>query len=268
MTTISTLFPAPGDGFMFVILFFTVLGIIGLSEFLRIRFNWSPESTRKLVHVLVGFTVSCSPFLFAGITAPLILAILFILLNGAALKKASFSGMHGTDRISYGTVFFPLSYLLLVLAAWSRPFTLMLGLLMMTFADTAGSIVGQAIRQPKKFTLWKDVKTLEGSGAVFGTGFLITLIMASAFRSGLAESAGELLLFALVMASVVTLAEAVSNRGSDNLSVPLLTALTADLFIANRALGQLTPWLIWIVLSIVLVLASVRLKALSPNGGV
>ncbi len=260
--------PFSSDWATFFVVLVLIGGLIGLSEFARNRFHWSPESTRKLVHVAVGIAVSISPLYFRNSTAPMVLAGIFIILNLVALRQSVFTGLHGTGRISYGTVFFPLSYLILVYFEWSRPLSLMVGLLMMTFADTAGSIIGQRIPAPHRYQLWRDTKSLEGSMAVFITAFVITLLASVLFATSALLTLGSKFIFSLLMAATVMLGEGISNRGSDNLSVPLLAALMTDLFIVNQVLHHLDVWLIWWIASALLLGLSIRLGSLSVSGGV
>ncbi|RMF11087.1 MAG: DUF92 domain-containing protein [Candidatus Neomarinimicrobiota bacterium] len=255
------------DWITFTVVLALIFFLIGLSELLRKQGWFTAESTRKIVHVGVGIAVSLSPLYFRKALPPLVLAGLFIVLNALALKQNRFGGMHGTTRTSYGTVFFPLSYFILVLGAWHRPATLMLAMLMMTFADTAGSWVGESLRRVHSYRLWRDKKSLEGSLAVFLTAAVVSFLFLNLTRT---ESlplrhTGEA---SLLVALVVTLAEMVSARGSDNLSVPLLAALAFDQFYVLRSTGLWFPWMVWIFLSAALFFLAVKLHSLQGNGGV
>ena len=258
--------PFSSDWTIFTVVLVLIVLVIGISEFLRNRLHWSAESTRKLVHILVGIAVSLSPLYFQAKIAPMVLAAVFIILNMIALRQSKFAGMHDTDRHSFGTVFFPLSYLILVYAEWTRPLSLMLGLLMMTFADTAGSIVGQGVKNAKIFRFWKDSKTVEGSVAVFVMAYIVTFIFTNLIAPPTLSSFGLHLLFALMIATVSVIAESISFGGSDNLSVPLIAALTSDLFFTTLAGGHFVQWLLWCLISLVLFGLAVRLHALQWSG--
>ena len=47
--------------FLFLI---TIFLLIGISEVARLYLSWKSESTRKLVHIIVGTLVSICPFIF------------------------------------------------------------------------------------------------------------------------------------------------------------------------------------------------------------
>ncbi len=46
---------------------------------------------------------------------PVVLAIIFIIINSATLKGEKLKGIHYTERISYGTVYFPISFAVLIM---------------------------------------------------------------------------------------------------------------------------------------------------------
>ena len=61
--------------FLFLI---TIFLLIGISEVARLYLSWKPESTRKLVHIIVGTLVSICPFIFESKFPPISLAIISV----------------------------------------------------------------------------------------------------------------------------------------------------------------------------------------------
>ena len=49
------------------------------------------------------------------------------------------------------------------------------------------------------------------------------------------------------VAMIVTLSEAVSSKGSDNFSVPILAALSYDIYLINYTHGTLDNLLVWTI---------------------
>ena len=94
---------------LFVLLIFIVIGI---SELAQSMLRWNYEFTRKLVHLFVGTIVSTCPLIFKSNIVPIFLASIFIFINALALKTDKFKGIHSTDRFSYGTVYFPIAFLI------------------------------------------------------------------------------------------------------------------------------------------------------------
>ena len=91
--------PFTNEWMTFLLFLITIFLLIGISELSRKYLRWKPESSRKLVHVIVGTLVSICPFIFESNLPPLTLAIVFIIINALALKYETFKGMHSTERV-------------------------------------------------------------------------------------------------------------------------------------------------------------------------
>tara|TARA_Y100000310_G_scaffold101162_1_gene99072 strand:+ start:3202 stop:3921 length:720 start_codon:yes stop_codon:yes gene_type:complete len=231
---LPTVSPFSNEWITSVVFLLGIFGLIGLSELARVKLNWTPELSRKFVHVLVGLFVLMSPFLFVSNGPPVALAIIFIIVNLVAIKSKKFEGMHATKRISYGTIYFPLAYFILCLFWWERQITFQISLLLLTFADTAAAIVGEGVRNPESYRPWRDQKTIQGTIVMALTSALLTGLGTTLFRSIAGMEPLELQLLvplSLFVAAMATIAEAVSDSGSDNLSIPIVTAVTYDLFL-------------------------------------
>ncbi|MFA7563874.1 MAG: DUF92 domain-containing protein [Candidatus Neomarinimicrobiota bacterium] len=246
-----------------------ILGIVGLSEVLRRSSRLTGEQTRRFVHIGVGIFVIFSPLFFKSALQPALLALIFILLNAVALKAGQMKGMHTTERRSYGTVFFPLTFLILIAMYWySDPVILMLGMMVMTLADPLASIVGMKVKKPRQFTFWKDPKSVQGSLVVFITTFIIITAFLPLFRwldGTPIPNWQSLIVMALTVGVVATLAEAISSAGSDNLSLPLSAALMIDVMQSLTFQGQIAV-MGWVLFSFLLAYTAYRLKALTAGG--
>lgn len=252
-------------GFFLVI----ILGFVGFSEVLRKSIKMSGENTRQFVHVGVGLLVIGSPFLFFSPLQPAVLAAIFIALNAVALKSDQMKGMHTTKRFSLGTVFFPLSFLTLILLYWrSSPAILIIGMLIMTLSDPLASIIGTHTKNPRHFTFWRDTKSVAGSLSVFISAFTIVLIslpILNRLISGSALPIISLLLIGFSVSVVAVLGESISFAGSDNLTVPLFSALILDVMLKSSIAQQITV-VGWISFSFLLAYLAYRLKALTIGG--
>jgi uncharacterized protein (TIGR00297 family) len=198
------------------------------------------------------------------------LAGIFIVVNFLSLKSGKLKGMHSTDRVTYGTVYFPIAFLILATFFWEKPITLILSMLVMSLSDTATGISGSKADHPRIFTLWKDSKTLEGSTVMFLTTFLIVYVgtdfFAWIFGAAFFIPLPNLISLAGFVAMMATLAEAVSCEGSDNLSVPLVAAITYELYLINYTHGTLPIFMLWTVGSGIIFLYAFKLRTLSASG--
>ena len=254
--------------FTFFLLFIFIL--IGISEFTQSILRWNPEFSRKLVHLVVGTIVSACPFIFKSNIPPILLAGIFIFINALALKTDKFKGIHSTDRFSYGTVYFPISFLILALFWWEKPITLILSMLIMTFSDTIAAVIGERTPQPRNFRIWDDIKSIEGCLGMFLSSFMVIYIGTDLF-AWLFGAAFFIPLPILIGASgfvamIVTLSEAVSSKGSDNFSVPIMAALSYDIYLINYTHGTLDNLLVWAITSAIVFYGAYKFKSLSESG--
>ena len=200
------------------------------------RLNRNPSvprgAGRKFLHAMIGnlplampfFTDSLFPFLVA---APFI-AVTFLVSPyspwpGFAERMRGLSDITGEGH-GTGLVLYAVSYSALALLYGSRPYVVAAGVLPMAYGDSAAALVGTRYGR-HRFRVY-EYKSLEGCLGMF-TGSLLSLLAGMAYFSRVyGFSLQSQVLPALAVAAVATLAEAVSPRGLDNLTVPALGALT------------------------------------------
>ena len=127
--------PFNSEWWTFVIVFLAILFLVGISEITHQLKLWTSETNRKIVHIIVGLLVSITPLIFKTSTHPAILALIFVLLNGFAIASGSFDGIHSQERVSYGTVFFPLGFLITVLCFWNHPIYIIIAMVIYNFVN-------------------------------------------------------------------------------------------------------------------------------------
>jgi len=188
--------------------------------------------SRKLLHAMIGnlpfimpyFTDSLFPFLVASpFIAVTYLVSPYSPWPGFATRMRGLSGIteegHGTGLILYAV-----SYSALALLYGKRPYIVAAGVLPMAYGDSAAALVGTRMGK-RRYRLVTE-KSIEGSLAIFSAS-LLSLVFSGLYFSGLyLFPVGEKLLSFLAVSVIVTLVEAVSPRGFDNLGVPLSGALT------------------------------------------
>jgi len=261
--------PFQNEWLTFGAFFVGIFAVIGLAEFIRKKANWSAEASRKIVHVLVGVMIFWARFLFTSPTPAIVIAMLFILINALALKQQAFQGMHATGRFTLGTVFYPLSFLILVLAFWNRdPAILLISFLILALGDPLAAQVGENVKNPRTFVLWQDQKSLQGSLSLGIAAFIITATGLPILRSleGLpVPSVQMILLISMAVGVIGALAESMSLAGSDNLTLPLGVALTLDILLRFNATQQ---WLffLWLSIAFLFAFSAYRLNVLSLSG--
>ncbi|WP_422448542.1 DUF92 domain-containing protein [Thermoanaerobacterium sp. DL9XJH110] len=211
-----------------------VLGVIIISEVLRKAGGFGNEFTRKFVHIGVSHWWLVAMLLIDDIKYALIPPVLFVAVNYYSHKKNIFKGMErGKDNSDLGTVYFPISLIVLILLTWDgglwgRGFEYLglAGALAMGYGDGLAAIAGVKFGK-LKYRVFKNEKSLEGSVAMFAFSFAAIAFALSLF----AGFNPYVLRASFVIALLATISEAFAPYGTDNLTVPVVTALASYYFL-------------------------------------
>lgn len=259
--------PTPFEWVLFFCVFFGLGSFVAASEFIRARLNGSPEITRKLVHVVTGVLICFAPRIFTSGIPPMLLAASFMVINFGAIRFGLLKGMHGTNRVSFGTVYYPFSFFMLVLLAWdSAPYIITISILVLALGDAAAAIVGEHRPHPHMYALTSDKKSVEGSAAMFLVTFAVLLaglhwVVPSEITLPMPSA-----VIAASIALFVTAWEAISSQGSDNLTVPLSAGFALDYFLTPLPHHIPAQFVTGLVLALAIVLLSYRFRFLSASG--
>ena len=243
---------------LFACCFAGIALFIALAEKTRSALNWSPEVTRKLVHICTGILLFFSPFFFSSNIPLLVMAVLFILFNFAGVQTGKLMGMHGTERKSYGTVFYPLAVLILVSLFWRTHRTvMMISFLILALADAGAAIVGENLKKPHIFRWSSDKKSIEGSVVMFFISFCVVFFILPLIESmeGVDITWHHAAGIASVTAVISTVLEALSSKGSDNLTSPLGAAFILHFMLNQSASANLNLTLGMILAGLVAVIS-------------
>ena len=193
--------------------------VLALGEGLRRGLHLSVDFTRKFVHIGVGMVAFLLVALFSDWRFAIIPPLVFIVVNSVSYRRQIFSGMETGVRGELGTVYFPISFSILIPLLWSQPALLAVSLMPLTWGDSFAAIIGSRFGR-HKFTVVNETRSVEGSVTMFAFSFAATFVALLVFWTPLTTA----LVFALVLALVAALVEAVSPFGIDNLTVPLASA--------------------------------------------
>ena len=126
---------------LFLLFFLFIIVLIIFSELILKNF-FSNNTNRKIIHITVGVAVSFSPYFFSNNHQPVLLASIFLIINFISLRNNFLKSFHFIDRESYGTIFFPISYLLLAILFWDYSEHITISFLILAIADPFASIIG------------------------------------------------------------------------------------------------------------------------------
>ncbi|MGE5590371.1 MAG: DUF92 domain-containing protein [Bacillota bacterium] len=235
--------------------------VLGLAQILYRR-GWGAEATRKLVHVSVGHIAIPLVALIQARSLAVAAPLAFVVINYLAWRRGLLPGMESHSRPTLGTVYFPASLAVLLVPLWPVQYRLLVlaAMMLMTWGDGLAAVVGQ----PRGRHLWSvggEAKSLEGTLTMLGAGFAsvflslwaagqlwreLALRPLDVFPAAAADAAvagplgpGALAAFSLLLAVVAALLEAISVRGTDNLSVPLGSAAVGVALLYHTPSGWL-----------------------------
>ncbi len=259
------------DYFFLFLFFIALMLLIALSELSRRRWNWAPERSRKLVHMATGIFVAFTPFLLNSMWPMIILGIVFAIINYLAIRYQLFKSMHHTGRLTFGTVFYPLSFVVLVLWLWNDyKVILVTAMLIMAIADAMAAVVGQRAKKPIPLGAGLEKKSLQGSVTMFFCTLFITIITLNLFQKpdmSITMNLAVSLWGAVLVASIATAGEMVSKWGSDNLTVPLFSAFVIYFFLSAPVIENVY-FSVGLVMALVVSALSYRVGFLDFGGSV
>ena len=245
--------------FVFLGLLFTLLFTI---DFLYKKQVYSHFFLRKFVHIIVGVMVVLSSFFLESSVPIIVISVLFALINLISIQKKKFTSIHGEDK-SYGTFYYPLAILVLAILFWNNYLIIFqTTTLIMAISDAMAAIVGVKYGK-SKFQFIKDNKSIAGSAAMFISTFVLVLLV---LFLNININIMQLIIIAVSIGAVSVASELLSANGSDNLTVPLFSALFLFVFLTDSIIFY--QLVLGIGLSFLLAFTSVKFKYLSNSGAV
>jgi phytol kinase len=199
-----------------------IFAMLGIAEGLRRWRDYSSDFTRKFIHIAVGMYSVIAIFIFEEREWAIIPPAAFIVINFLDWRFGVLQAMTSSDRSNLGTVYFPLSFVVIIWLLWDRPALLVGSLMPMTWGDALAAVLGRRYGR-RRYTVLGATRSLEGSLVMLGASALATWLVLALLDGG------NPLGLALATAAAATLAESVSPWGLDNLTVPAASALVLAL---------------------------------------
>ena len=203
-----------------IISYVYVFAMIGVGEGLRKWRGYSTEFTRKLIHISVGMWAFGTVLLFEHWYFAIVPPLSFVVLNYISYRGEIFKSVELGEKGNLGTVYFPISFSIIICLFWTSPHLLAASLMPMTWGDALAAVLGRRYGQ-RKYSVLGSTRSVEGSLAMFLFSWLATFL-ALLFLPPLGWQVS--VLYSLALAAFATLVEAFSPWHIDNLTVPLLSA--------------------------------------------
>ena len=213
---------------LFSFFLFFILILIFLCEISYKKNLLSPQIFRVIIHSLVGIGVSLSPFIFESFFQPIFLALLFFLINLLSYKNNQLKSFHDVKRNSLGTIFFPISFIILAIPFWEHKYFITSSFMILAISDPLASMVGNYYKKAHFYKISEEIKSIEGSLIMFLSTLTILLFLSDHIFNGfnIINSTITILLSSIF----ITISESISTKGSDNLSIPLTAYIFIEMF--------------------------------------
>ena len=196
----------------------------------------SAKLSRKFLHMMIGilplliplFTYNHFPLNFPFfVAAPFIIVTIFASPYSPSkqiLEKMGRLGNITEGGHKLGLLFYSISYSILALLFSTEPTIIAAGIFPMAFGDATAALIGERYGR-HRFNIFSK-KSVEGSSAMFLISFLSISISLFYFQFFYQQDILVAIVAALGTAFIAAIAEILSPLGFDNLTVPILSALT------------------------------------------
>jgi phytol kinase len=231
--------------FGIILVLIILASVMSTLRWVKRRYKPHPEVVRKLLHISMGLTTLTFPWLFEESWPVLLLAAITIpgllLLRRSGRLKASLGDIiNGVNRAeSLGEIYFPLAVAGLFVLSAGDPLRYSISILLLTLADALAALVGVRYGQTQYATT-EGYKSIEGSLAFFATAIVSVHVPLRVFSE---ISFADGLLIAVILGLLVTIVEALSWQGLDNLLVPIMGFMLLNSFLSvdqEQLVGRLT----------------------------
>lgn len=210
-----------------------IIGLIVASIYILVIFLTSKlfekkgkEVTRKYIHIMLSNIWFISMAFFDNFIIAAILPMLFVIINSLSYKFNLIKIMEREDKKEgIGTVYYAISLTVLSLVTFyiNKPILALPGILIMGYGDGLAAVIGQKVKS-KSFNILGSTKSIAGSATMFIVSLIISILIFSFI------GIEYLILKAFLIAIIATILEAISVKGLDNITVPLIiTVIVANI---------------------------------------
>jgi phytol kinase len=205
-----------------------IFSVIAFAQFLLANHGVSSFTSRKIVHISVSHWWLIAMTFHESVGFALIGPISFVVLNAVSFASGMFESMEDpARRKNLGTIYFPISLIMLVLFTFGGPAPVYVGALatlVLGYGDGLASLIGYHYGR-RSIRIFGERKSVEGSLTMLVASFLVSVIVIASL-SGEVIPLSELLLRALAVSALAAAVELVTPLGLDNISVPVAVGLT------------------------------------------
>jgi phytol kinase len=204
------------------------IALVFISGVLTKHWTGNSELARKVVHIGTGQVIVIAWLLDCSLAFCLTIAGIFTVISFLSYYTNILPMLNGVERDTRGVFYYAVSITLLVGIFWARglPELVVIGVMVMAWGDGMAALIGQRWGT-HKYQIGQNQRSWEGSLAMFLVSYgVVGLVLQG-------SSYSHAWLLAIPIALVSTVLEAISIGGTDNLTVPIVSALLSYILTRN-----------------------------------
>lgn len=194
-----------------------IVAVVVASKFMS---KFGEEASRKFIHVLLSNVWIIYMLFIDSLVPACILPIAFVIINTLSYKFKLIKSMEREENDGFGTIYYAVSMLVVSIIAYvaGDPRIGATGILIMGYGDGFAAIIGKKIKS-KKYKIGKTTKSIAGSLTMFIISLFISFIVLKMI------GVKYLIFDSFGIVVVATILEAISIKGFDNITVPVITTI-------------------------------------------
>ena len=263
------------EKYLILILILVIIASLFVLEVLARKKILNQELSRKMLHIISVFSAGYSFLIISDNTIIVLIGCLAFLLLYSLIKLKIISSIENRDRKSWGILFIALAYTILGMI-WNNdnhwvPF---LSFIILAFADSFAGVFGSQFSQ-RFFNITNDRKSILGSLVFFITSILVFLIfyytpITKYFfpNVNLIPASNYYFLAIVLISMILTIIEAISSNGSDNLFIPIATSVLIYFLLQQKNYGLIINFSVAVLLAFLIGVLSYKFKFLTISGSV
>ncbi len=178
------------------------------------------EASRKFIHIMLGNWWFIAMYFFTNVWFAIFVPITFVIINYVSYKQDLIKVMERKNQDGLGTVYYAVSLFILAIVSfgiYQKPILGLIPNVIMAYGDGFAAVVGKCIKS-KTYKVGETQKSIAGSITMFMISLIfITIFLTTRYTFEL----WQIVLIGIVMSGIVTIIEAISVKGIDNISVPV-----------------------------------------------
>lgn len=198
-----------------IIISYIFIGVVIILA--RLFKKMGEEASRKFIHISLANWWFIAMYFFDNAIYASLVPLSFVIINYISYKKNLISVMERQSQDGLGTVYYALSLLIIAIITFGivkRPEIGLCSILIMGYGDGLAAVIGKRIKS-WEYKIGNTKKTLVGSLTMFVVTFIIIAIFSNIVTVNL------WLLKTIITAIILTIIEAISIKGTDNLTIPI-----------------------------------------------